>query len=136
MIILVLWANYVYKAAVMNSKSKISWHRLVNVNMYVIILKTKERVWEIEISLNGAGTLITSGIDNEEGTISINVPKNRTLHDIVSHAGVLNLSNPELELFFRSLTNPIQASPLFPNKNDFESYNEVIFYITTSMEQT
>lgn len=132
--IAILWSRYVYKAAVHNSNSKLSWHRLVSNNIYVILLKVDGGVWEIEISLNSDDDFITAGIDNDRGMISVNVPKKRMLSDLVSHMNTMRLPSDELALFFKCLTNPIKASPLFPSRSDFESYNEVIFYITSTME--
>lgn len=88
-----IWVTYIYKAKVMSSNSKISWHRLVNSNVYVILLKAGYEPWEIELTLNVKSELITCGVYKSPNKISISVPAGRNLADIRSHMGVMHLEN-------------------------------------------
>ena len=135
LIALAILANFAYKTAIIKTKLKIGWHRIFDSNVYIVLLKTKEKNWEIEFSLNTFEEEITSSIDILEGTIYLNIPKEKTLQDIVDYAATIEFTNPELKMFFSGLTNPESTHVLFPNKIDFECYHEIMIYIDTTMKQ-
>lgn len=135
-ILILLWSKFLYKFTIVNSKSKISWHRLIDNNIYVVVLKTKLRCWEIEFCLNDKGGLITSELLEEDNILIIHIPKNKTIRDIIKHISILKLPDKELILFFKGLIYPEITYNLFKFKGDFENYNELIFYLTTSLTET
>lgn len=138
-ILMILLGLYGLKVSYFRNKHsrtpRIHWHRLIANNVYLSVLHLPKNDWEIKISIESLERGVVLNITEGSKYIDVIINRNVNLCTLEKTLNEIQFRYSGIRLFLMGVIDTKRAAPLFPNKKDFETYTELVFYLQNSLSR-